>query len=334
MTAPALRSAPQASAVPEYDVALSFLARDQGIAGELEARLAGGLKVFYFPRTQERLAGTDGLETMRAPFVAGSRVTVVLYREPWGSTPWTRVEEAAIKDGCLARGFATLVFVQLDTAGKLPACLPHTHVRFVLEDYGIDQLVGAIKARVQEQGGVVAKPNAAARARAVQSEAELLTDKQNFFRNRGWIEGFVHKSVEVAVRRAAELVLENGQGWNPPLRAGLRLHQCVFTDGRVSLAAGWRQGIYNDVTRDAGFSIMHYRGYVPEPGERMMYAFEPEKLSERRFLPELTASRELMWVEQKTPEMLSTEDLANEIAMSFFDLVGKVNRGEVELPFG
>jgi hypothetical protein len=34
-------------------------------------------------------------ESMREPFF-DSRVVVVLYREPWGTTPWTSVEETAI----------------------------------------------------------------------------------------------------------------------------------------------------------------------------------------------------------------------------------------------
>jgi hypothetical protein len=32
---------------------------------------------------------------MREPFF-DSRVVAVLYREPWGTTPWTSIEETAI----------------------------------------------------------------------------------------------------------------------------------------------------------------------------------------------------------------------------------------------
>ena len=77
----------------KYDVAISFLARDQGTVGAIAESLTETLKVFYFPRAQEALAGTDGLEFMRIPFVSGSRLTVVFFREPWGETEWTRLEE-------------------------------------------------------------------------------------------------------------------------------------------------------------------------------------------------------------------------------------------------
>ncbi len=126
MTPPSAAGA--ASSAPEYDVAISFLAKDDPIARALAERLGESLKVFYFPRAQEQLAGTDGMETMRKPFLDGSRVTVVLYREPWGETPWTRVEATAIKDGCLAHGWTGLMFVQLDETSKLPIWLPRGRV--------------------------------------------------------------------------------------------------------------------------------------------------------------------------------------------------------------
>lgn len=61
------------AARPTYDVAISFLSRDTTLAGEIEAKLSEAVKVFYFPRVQELLAGTDGLESMRVPFVSGAR---------------------------------------------------------------------------------------------------------------------------------------------------------------------------------------------------------------------------------------------------------------------
>ena len=72
---------------PNYDVAISFLSQDEQIGAAFRDRLSEGLKVFFYPRNQEQLAGTDGLETMRTPFLSDSRVVVVLYREPWGKTP-------------------------------------------------------------------------------------------------------------------------------------------------------------------------------------------------------------------------------------------------------
>jgi hypothetical protein len=94
---------------------------------------------------------------MRAPFLK-ARVNVVLYREQWGKTKWTAVEETAVKDRCFDGGWPSLLFVMLDKNSELPKWLPKPYVRFNLEDYGIEQLVGAIKLKVQENGGKVERP--------------------------------------------------------------------------------------------------------------------------------------------------------------------------------
>jgi hypothetical protein len=234
----------------------------------LASRLEEALKVFYFPHAQESLAGTDGLELMRTPFVSGSRVVVVLYREPWGETEWTRLEESAIKDGCLKNGWTTLLFVQLDTTSKLPTWLPHTHVRFVLNEYGIDQLVGAIKLRVQEHGGKIEKPNAISRARRIQQEAEFLAERARLLRDRTWIEQTVHASVREAVTTAVNLVMTGSCTKQPAVRAGAKDRHCVMTDGRVGVGAGWAQGIYNDVGQEAHVFIRQFSGGLILPDER------------------------------------------------------------------
>ena len=67
-----------------YNVAISFLSADEPTARALADQLeSSGLRVFFFPRSQEELAGTDGLETMRKPFL-DAQVAVVFYRDRWG----------------------------------------------------------------------------------------------------------------------------------------------------------------------------------------------------------------------------------------------------------
>ena len=109
----------------DLDVAISFLARDEPTARDLHDLLGGGPNVFFFPRKQEELAGTNGLESMREPFQK-ARVVVVLFRHPWGETNWTRVEQEAITDRFLKQGWKWLLFVQLDDSSALPVWLPAT----------------------------------------------------------------------------------------------------------------------------------------------------------------------------------------------------------------
>ena len=66
-------------------------------AATVKTGLSGlGLNVLFYPHNQEELVGTDGIESMRAPLL-DARVNVVLFREQYGNTPWTRVELSAIE---------------------------------------------------------------------------------------------------------------------------------------------------------------------------------------------------------------------------------------------
>ena len=81
--------------------------------------------MFFYPHNQEDLIGTNGLESMRAPFLS-AQVNVVLYRERYGKTPWTGAELAAIQDSCLKTGFRSLLFVQVEKKDGTPNWLPDT----------------------------------------------------------------------------------------------------------------------------------------------------------------------------------------------------------------
>ena len=162
---------------PKYDIALSFLARDEGLAARFNEKLSDGFEVFFFPRKQEELAGTDGQESMRTPFREESRIVVVLYREPWGSTPWTAVEETAIKDRGLERGWNHLFFVSLSRQCVLPKWLPDHRIRFNYEDFGFEEAIGAIKARTIENGARYTPLTASKRAQLFRSEEEYRRDR-------------------------------------------------------------------------------------------------------------------------------------------------------------
>lgn len=59
-------------------------------------------------------------------FFRRSRLVVVLYREDWGETRWTRVERTAIEDRFLRDGADFLLFVMLNSADAPPGWLPET----------------------------------------------------------------------------------------------------------------------------------------------------------------------------------------------------------------
>src|SRR5215467_15493096 len=198
----------KAKSAPEsvYDVAISFLVADEKIASAIKTRLAC-LNVFFYPHNQEELIGSNGLESMRAPFLS-ARVNVVLYRERYGKTPWTGVELAAIQDSCLKTGFRSLLFVQLEKKDGKPDWLPDTHIRCALGDFTVDQLVGAIKNKFQELGGTIHRPDAMSEAERVKREAEYIADRDAMMRDYRWIEGTVRRSLHETFKKVENLVAQ------------------------------------------------------------------------------------------------------------------------------
>jgi len=218
---------------PKYDVALSFLSADEPIAAALCDRLSEGLEVFFFPRKQEELAGTNGLESMRTPFFEGSRVVVVLYREPWGKTPWTRVEQTAIQEGCLKHGWHQLFFIVLDKTSTLPIWLPLNHVRFNYSDFGLEQAVGAIKARVQESGGIVQPLTALKRAEMSKRETQHLKENEEL-RSSSGREVVERKTLEL-FSAIKGLCAEINASESVSIQIAADSRQCHLRNSRVSL---------------------------------------------------------------------------------------------------
>jgi hypothetical protein len=281
----------------QWDIAISFLARDETTAAELHAGLSNGLNVFFFPRNQEQLAGTDGLVTMSAPFLE-ARVNVVLFREPWGETPWTRVEQTAITGRCLKEGWDTLFFVMLDPTSPTPDWLPPTYIRFNIEDYGIQQAIGAIKLRVEQRGGKIAKLSPMARAKRVKEEHDLEQERHRRFRNQKWIEDTVKptivglmKSLCEEAQRITEETDLRFECVHEPFSAGF---DCVMRYGRVTLGVSWPQQFVN-VIDDVKLAVIEYNGRVHLEGERkkqhLLAIRNPAVMNRRAYRPTLILAR-------------------------------------------
>ena len=137
----------------KYDVAISFLQEDEGVAREINDLLAERLTTFVYFDRQKELAGTDGEQTFNRVFSVESRIVVVLYRAHWGSTPWTRIEETAIRNRGYEEGYDFLTMIPLDSPPTPPKWLPKTRIWVGLERWGPDGAASVIEARVQETGG-------------------------------------------------------------------------------------------------------------------------------------------------------------------------------------
>lgn len=315
---------------PQYDVAISFLSKDEATAAALYERLSEGLQVFFYPRKQEELAGTDGMESMRKSFFDESRVAVVLYREPWGETPWTRVEETAIKEGCLEHGWERLLFITLDKTSTLPRWLPRTQIRLDYAQYGLEQTEGAIKARVQENGGNPSPLTPLKRAEMLKAAEHYRLDKSRMNSPEG-IEAILDSVRELFEEIRQQCADITAQGLMQ-IRCGIdfRDHQqyqsCGITNGQMGLSVVWNQ-LYGNSLDHSGLAVREYKGGFPLPGT--IPVRQPRQLTETHYVPDLSLAREYGWREQHGTEFLSSSNLAKECVIRFMDLVDRDAQGEI-----
>ena len=167
----------------KYDVAFSFLQEDEGLATQINDRLQDRYRTFLYSKAQEHLAGTDGVETFTAVFGEQARSVAVLFRDRWGQTPWTRIEETAIKNRVLEHGPDFVTFIMCAPGLKAPRWYPTTRIWFDFETYGLDGAAAVLAKRIQESGGDAVVETLEARAARLERAQQFKDEKEAFARS-------------------------------------------------------------------------------------------------------------------------------------------------------
>lgn len=137
----------------EYDVAFSFTYEDEIIAKELNDHIQSSFKTFIYLNKQNELAARDGEQKFNDVFHTKSRLVVILYREKWGNTPFTRIEMNAIKNRAFDEGYDFTIMIPLNDS-KPPKWYPKNRLYLNLDKYGVKTLAGVIESKIHEHGGV------------------------------------------------------------------------------------------------------------------------------------------------------------------------------------
>jgi hypothetical protein len=164
----------------KYDIAFSFVREDEGLATQLNDRVQDRYRTFLYSRAQEQLVGTDGEKTFNAVFGKEARIVAVLLRPEWGHTPWTRIEETAIRNRAHDQGYDFTTFIVSASGTAIPNWLPKARIWYNLERFGVDCAAAVLEARVQERGGTAVQETLADRAARVQRAQELNRQRDAF----------------------------------------------------------------------------------------------------------------------------------------------------------
>ena len=133
----------------KFDVAFSFVAKDEDLATGINDLLQDRLSTFLYSKQQEGLVGTDGEQTFSDVFGKQARVVVVLYRKEWGQTRWTRIEETAIKGRAFDEGYDFTLFIPLDDTHEVPKWLPKTRIWFDLARWGTSGAAAVVEQKAR-----------------------------------------------------------------------------------------------------------------------------------------------------------------------------------------
>jgi hypothetical protein len=223
----------------------------------------------------------------------------------------------------------------LDKKQSYPTWLPSTHIRYNYEEYGLDQLVGAIKREVQKHGGVIAPLDAMAHAKRVKREADYISDRDRLMRDRQWIEHAVHQSLRETFENVTALVAQANKEHGFQIEVGSQGYRtCVLRSGCVSLGIGWHQPIFNSVMNDQHgecyLRVGEVSGALPIPGRNEMSWQRPQIIKEHRFKPDVSQSREIEWILGR--ERIAPDKLADHIVTIMLDLIGRMNAGKISRP--
>jgi hypothetical protein len=274
--------------------------------------------VFVYSKRQEDLAGKDGVEAFRDVFRHRSRLVVLMFRSPWGDTPWTRVEKTAIEELCLEEGWEHLVAVRLDET-PLPKWVPKPHLYLDLRTFTLSDLVGAIKGRLLEIGVEIVKPSAAERAAAVRRQQDFDKETAELLGGTGAFNEASNALCD-SITAIAKDVSER-TGWKIKTGPGYYIGGFIISGMGTTLQLVGKD-LYANTARDAYLEIIEYYIAFPiaEAGKRynlwdehMKYA-TIKRLDVRR-LPDLG------WCWEMDGRTYPIPDAADAVVQLFLDRI-------------
>ena len=311
----------------DFDVAISFLFQDLGVATELYQRLIESLRVFIYTKEQKELAGTDGTESFRAIFRSRSRLVVILYRDGWGSTPFTRVEYEAITDRFLKDGADFLFFVMLDEKSTPPKWLPDKLIRFNWKDFGMEEAVGAIKARALDRGSVIQRATIADLAIRAEQKATFARERENVLRGDSGARAAIDLFNDLCDRidaRGREIA-SAAPGLN--IQVGTSAGWFVARTESVGVHGSYRNRHANALT-EARLTVGEYNGFVIMPGEAIRYFTDPKALNTTTFFPDYSQALGWCWRDEAA-QLLSNDQVVDVCFARLLALIDDSNSGKL-----
>lgn len=310
----------------KYDVAISFLHGDEPLAHEIDARLSEQFNVFVYSKRQEDLAGTNGLESFREAFLTESRLVVVLYRKAWGTTPFTRVEQQAITDRFLNDGWDFLLFVMLNDSDQPPKWLPQSGIRLSFQQYGFEQLIGAVKVRAEKLGSIIKSETALDRAKRFEDASRARADREKLLNSEG--SQAMRQQWDSVIASLSAKTSEANQNLSFKIAFGNGPYGFVVRAKNVSLSLSSDPA---HPTTNSRIILQEWKGALNLTTDGFFSPFrQPKRIAENSFYFDYQPAYGWCWHSAASTDYYNAAGLAEEVLKRLLNLQDRFERGEIK----
>jgi hypothetical protein len=292
----------------KYDVAFSFCQEDEPQALELNDLIQDRFSTFLYSKRQETLAGTDGEESFSRVFAVEARFVVVFFRERWGKTPFTRIEETAIRNRAYSKGYDFTLFIPREQQAKVPDWVPKPRLWYDWPRWGVKGAASVIEARIAELGAKPREESVLDHAARMRREIEFQRQRRQFADSPAG----VNQSDESFYKIASEFERLRDE----MAKMGAELSMQVRRHGLSIAVAGFQHGLslnwqrYANTVWECQLRVGLWNAHPPFPGIRHIFE-EPSQLGTRTFHFVLSRSGHGVWIEPNKDDVeYSAEELA------------------------
>ncbi len=285
-----------------FDVAFSFLDQDEQTARDLE-RLLAPSQSFVYSERQLVVAGADGVDAFTAVFRRDARIVVVLYREGWGSTRWTRVESEAIKSRFVDDGAEFLLLVKLDGT-QPPDWFPVARIWMDFTRFGLPGAASVIAERVKAAGGAI-------RAETPEENAERLArERAREAARLGFLQSHEGaRAATISFTRVIDRLESLSRATNVAFNREGNTYVLLYLEG-LSVAVSWRLRQAN-TTQDAVLHVVEWEGR-PDIAQFRFHSPGRREIRSHEFESDGDLDQQLYWRQRdRDRRTLSDDGLAD-----------------------
>lgn len=250
----------------KYDVAFSFAQQDEQLAYTLYSLLKDRLSCFIYSEEQKKLAGGDGEILFNSVYSKEARIVVILFRQEYGTSKWTRIEETAIRNRGYDDGYDFVILIPTEKQIAPPKWLPKIRLWVGLERWGIESAAGVIEARVQEFGGTVKIETIADIAAKSENAINEKRKREELLNSSGsiFLANEEVKNLKAIFKKQEEEILAKTENWNIKYRENKHNGVDILSYGYMLYFHFYQQ--WANSIHDAYLFLVIYQGYSDENG--------------------------------------------------------------------